>query len=50
MSWETWLAVKGSEQEATLHPGVEGGAFPGGEIYPSRVVGEWRWNSEGKAF
>ena len=22
--------------------------FPGGEIYPSRVVGgEWRWNSEG---
>ena len=40
--------MKGPEQEATLHPGVEGGAFPGGEIYPSRVVGgEWRWNSEG---
>lgn len=35
MSWEMWVAVKGSEQEATLFPGVEGGAFPGGEVYPS---------------
>lgn len=42
---------EGPEQEATLHPGVESGAFPGSEIFPSRVVGgEWRWNSEGKAF
>lgn len=36
--------MKGLEQEVTLHPGIEGGAFPSEEICPGRVAEvEWRW-------